>query len=196
MGRRIIRNTENTKSFFDSFLIPIIRLFVKESKNQTATDADSKTFYLSETEKEKPSVKSDNYIEQVLKYIPSEIVAAYLFLEGILKSSTKTTELFFWIVFFFMLVVTPFYIWALTSEKDENTGKTRKPAWDQIIISFFSFAVWVFAIGGPFASLPWYDSIYGSTLLVLFTFMPPIISKILCRTSIIICSQSGNSMKT
>ncbi len=196
MGRRIIRKEGNVKSRIDFLLIPLIRLFIKEDpKSQTETGAGSEIYYMPGEEKGKESLPSrtDTYIEQVVKYIPSEIVAAYLFLDGILKSSEKVTETFFWGVFLFLLAATPAYIWAITAEKEECTGKVRKPAWDQIVISFFSFAVWVFAIGGPFTYLSWYHPVYGSSLLVLFTFLPPIISKIICRSSAIIsCGLKGS----
>ncbi len=198
MGRRIIRRTVNLKSGLDFLLIPLIRLFSKDKqKDSPQTAVESTTYYLSTEEqgKEAPIPRPDNYIEQVLKYIPSEIVAAYLFLDGILRSSDKVTGLFFWAVFLFLLLVTPFYIWAVTSEKAEETGVIKKPAWDQIIVSFFSFAVWVFAIGGPFTYLSWYDPVYGSTLLVLFTFLPPIVSKIVYRTCTLLICRSENTAK-
>jgi hypothetical protein len=34
-----------------------------------------------------------------------------------------------------------------------------------------AFAVWVFALGGPFAALSFYHSIYGSLVLVLYTLL-------------------------
>ena len=198
MGRRIIRRTVNLKSGLDFFLIPLIRLFSKDKqKDSPQTAVEGTTYYLATEgqDKEVPLPRPDNYIEQVLKYIPSEIVAAYLFLDGILRSSEKVTEMFFWVVFLFLLLVTPFYIWSVTSEKAEDTGAVKKPAWDQIIVSFCSFAVWVFAIGGPFTYMSWYDPVYGSTLLVLFTFLPPIVSKIVCRTCTLLTCRSENTMK-
>lgn len=198
MGRRIVREAVNSKSGFDFLLIPLIRLFTDERPiNQPETDGESKNHSLpgEGINGEISPSKPDSYVDQVLKYIPSEIVAAFLFMDGILRSSGKATVLYFWLIFIFLLAITPFYIWAVTSEKVESTGAARKPAWDQIIISFFSFAVWVFAIGGPFKFLSWYDPAYGSTSLVLFTFLPPIISKIISRASSIIIYWPKNSMK-
>jgi hypothetical protein len=40
----------------------------------------------------------------------------------------------------------------------------------QLILSTLSFAVWVFALGGPFTLLSWYDPLYGALLLPVFTF--------------------------
>jgi hypothetical protein len=36
--------------------------------------------------------------------------------------------------------------------------------------------VWVFALGGAFASLSWYEPFLGSLMLVVFTFFAPLIS--------------------
>lgn len=39
----------------------------------------------------------------------------------------------------------------------------------QVLISTIAFVVWVFAIGGPFASLDWYKPVYGGIALILVT---------------------------
>lgn len=198
MWRRIIRNTSQAKSGLDFFLLPIIRLFHKNEaqiSNVSKQAISMNPAGEGEKDSQPPFPRPDNYIEQVLKYIPSEIVAAYLFAEGILKSIDRAAEAASWIVFAFLLLVTPFYIWATTTEKPDKEETARKAAaWDQIIISFLSFGVWVFAIGGPFAFLSWYNPVYGSVLLVLFTFLPPIITKIICRTFSLASCQSSDGV--
>jgi hypothetical protein len=46
----------------------------------------------------------------------------------------------------------------------------------QLAVSTFAFGVWVFALGGAFTSLSWYEPFLGSVMLVLFTFFVPLIS--------------------
>jgi hypothetical protein len=46
----------------------------------------------------------------------------------------------------------------------------------QLALSTAAFGVWVFALGGAFASLPWYEPFIGSLALVIFTFFAPLIS--------------------
>jgi hypothetical protein len=112
--------------------------------------------------------KADNYVSRVAKYIPAEVVAVYLFIEGVLKNAT-TAGWLHWGVFFLLLVLTPIYIWRVTKQD------ALPPSLAHIIISFFSFAIWVFATGGPFVGLSWYDPLYGSVLVAIYTLIIPII---------------------
>ena len=122
------------------------------------------------------SVKEDTYLDRLIKYIPAEIIAAYVFISGILSTSSSDI-IVNWISFGVLLVLTPLYIWRLIALEDKkaNNPQSRKPAWAQMIIAFFAFAIWVYAIGGPFASLPWYNRMYGSVLVALYTVIVPVI---------------------
>ena len=68
-----------------------------------------------------------------------------------------------------LTAMTALYIWRLTNEPQ------KKPAVSQIIISTISFVVWVFALGGPFADMSWYQYYYGAILLVMYTFVVPVL---------------------
>jgi hypothetical protein len=46
----------------------------------------------------------------------------------------------------------------------------------QLAISTGAIAVWIFALGGPFAYQTWYQSYYGGILAALYTFAVPIIN--------------------
>jgi hypothetical protein len=113
---------------------------------------------------------ADDYMTKLVKYIPTEIVAVYLFISGILKNLAPNAVLD-WGVFVLLLVLTPVYIWRVTKDPQKS------PAWDQLVVSFVSFAVWVFALGGPFAAYAWYNPLYGSILVALFTLIAPIIKR-------------------
>jgi hypothetical protein len=43
----------------------------------------------------------------------------------------------------------------------------------QLAVSSAAIGVWVFALGGAFASLSWYEPFIGSLTLVIFTFFAP-----------------------
>lgn len=118
-----------------------------------------------------PQLVPDDYKMKVIKYIPTEIVAAYIALEGIIKASAQAPAGAYWMVFVILLILTPFYVWRITNQAEQ------KPAWDQIIVSFFSFIIWVMAIGGPFTTLSWYQPIYPALLLPIFTLIVPLIKK-------------------
>lgn len=110
----------------------------------------------------------DDYASKLLKYIPAEIVAGFVAIDGIIKSVTDVPAAVGWIVFLVLLVLTPFYIWRVTTEADKSLAVA------QIAVSTIAFFVWVFAVGGPFSSLGWYMPLYGAVLLVLYTLTVPV----------------------
>jgi hypothetical protein len=110
----------------------------------------------------------DDYVTRVVKYIPAEVVAVYIAIDGILRTATLPAS-FWWAVFSALLLLTALYTWRSTQMKE------LPPAYLQIAVSTASFAVWVFALGGPFYSLSWYNPAYGSVLIMLFTLVPPLV---------------------
>jgi hypothetical protein len=114
------------------------------------------------------SQRVDNYTDRLLKYIPAESVALYLTLQGIVSSSVEGRALYTWLWFAFGIGIigTPLYLWRV-----QQVSKRV-----QLAVSTAAFSVWVFALGGAFASLPWYEPFLGSMLLVIFTFFVPLLS--------------------
>lgn len=103
----------------------------------------------------------DKYVDRLFKYIPSELVAGYIFVLGIVRQLTDPGEIrvLHWILFFIFCILTPLYLWRI-----QKVLKVQ-----QHIISLLSFVVWVFALGGPFSLLCWYNPLYGEILLPIFT---------------------------
>ncbi|RLE76493.1 MAG: hypothetical protein DRJ44_03980 [Thermoprotei archaeon] len=120
-------------------------------------------------EEERKAVKPDDYLTRLVKYIPSEVIALYITLDGIISSAK--TEIPFqtisWLIFLICLIGTIVYKWRIYEVKDTA----------QILVSAGAFIVWVFALGGPFATLPWYHPIYGELILPIYTFFIPAILK-------------------
>lgn len=114
-----------------------------------------------------PAPSPDGYSTRVLKYIPAEVVAVYIAVQGAINQAdpTPTGATLLLIAFGILLVLTPVYLWRVA-----HVTKTL-----QLVIATVSFAVWVFSLGGPFAFLPWYQAIYGAVLLPLYTFAVGII---------------------
>jgi hypothetical protein len=114
-------------------------------------------------EEEKPK---DDYFTQIIKYIPSEAVALYLTLYGIVAAAKTQVpfETILWILFIVGLIATPIYLLRVTKVKDKV----------QLAISTVAFFIWVFALGGPFATYSWYNTVYGAILIVVYTFFVPL----------------------
>jgi hypothetical protein len=116
--------------------------------------------------------EADDTITQILKYIPAEIVAAFLTIDGIFQSALKPPSLTIqWAIFFLLLICTPIYLWRVTNDENLNAAK------GQMIVGTLAFFIWVFAIGGPFTSFEWYtvNVYWGSIGIALCTVVFPII---------------------
>jgi hypothetical protein len=116
----------------------------------------------------------DAYLDKLVKYIPSEVVAAYLSLDLICRSSNVNETWIRWAILLFGFVATPIYLWrALGVQKII-----------QLAISMAAFCVWAFALGGPFLALSWYKPLYGALLLPVFTFLAPLIAPDARKTAV------------
>jgi hypothetical protein len=119
--------------------------------------------------------QSDDYLSRVLKYIPSEIVMAYIAIEGVLRTSYNPAV---WAerqmllklslgVAATLTIITPFWLYRVM--------RVRRGT--QILLSTLSVPVWLFAMGGPFVLLDWYEPAFGAIVLPLYTLIVPIISR-------------------
>lgn len=119
---------------------------------------------------------TSSYFEKLLLLIPSDMVAGYLALDGILKQSMGDTALWiYWAMFGALLVLTPLYICFKPMDKTILKCSMRF----RVVTGTLAFAVWVFALGGPFsATFDWYRPLYGSLLLVITTLAIPVLEKI------------------
>lgn len=104
----------------------------------------------------------DTYFDKVVKYIPSDIVAAWVAVTGLIKSATDVPAAVLWICFLGGVLLTAAWTWKQTYVKDQ-------PATKQIIVSTIAFGVWVFALGAPFDAMDWYRPLYASLLLIGYT---------------------------
>lgn len=110
-----------------------------------------------------------NYRDRLLKLIPSEIVAAYVTLHGLimgLESDYKYNIL--WIVVGVLFVLTPFYLIRVSMV-------TKK---GQILITSIGFLVWVFTTNPPIDKIWDIPSIFiGSLIFILYTLFIPLFYK-------------------
>ena len=115
----------------------------------------------------------DGYFDKLIKYIPTEIVGAWIAITGLIKGASNIpTNTILWILFVIFTGLTAVYI-------IQQTFEPKKPlAIKQTSISTIAFIVWVFALGEPFNSLSFYNPVYGSILLILYNLTIPLINPV------------------
>lgn len=104
----------------------------------------------------------DGYFDKVVKYIPADIVAAWVAVTGIVDSSKDKIdeEMVLRLTFGAGVLLTCAWTWKQTTEQDQPV------AWKQIIISTIAFIVWVIALGGEPFNI---ERGIGAILLIGFT---------------------------
>lgn len=117
------------------------------------------------------AIKSgDNYLSRVLKHIPSEIVLAYISIEGVLESAyadrSDLLQTILWVISALLLFITPLWLYRVE----------RVHRFSQLLLSSLSVVFWMFAIGGPFRYLSWYDPALGAVALPFYTLLVPILT--------------------
>jgi hypothetical protein len=112
----------------------------------------------------------NNYKDRLLKLIPSEIIAAYITLHGLIMGIDSIHKLqLMWITVLLLFVLTPFYLYKVSMV-------TKK---GQLFISSIGFLVWVFTTNPPIDKV-WDDipSVFlGSMVFILYTLFVPLFYK-------------------
>ncbi|ODS30025.1 MAG: hypothetical protein SCARUB_04870 [Candidatus Scalindua rubra] len=107
--------------------------------------------------------ENQNYRARLLKLIPSEIVAAYMVLAGIIpEDSAKWGTL---IVSIVLLVLVPFYLSRFQDVKRAS----------QLVVTMISFVVWIYSLGGPFEAWSLHEAWIASVILILWTLIVPLV---------------------
>jgi hypothetical protein len=158
MGRRVITSKDIKK--YEA-------VAAAESAAAAAAALEDPTKAMPEKATEIP--KADDYLEQVVKYIPTEIVAGFIAISGITKAITDVPLAVQWVIFGVLLILTPLYTWRVST--DPKIGISVS----QLVIATVAFLLWVFTLGGPFSTLSWYMPYYGAIASVLFTLFIPVI---------------------
>ena len=108
--------------------------------------------------------KLDGYFDRLLKFVPADIVAAWIAITGLIAAADNVpVPRLLWIMFAVFVVITA--AWTYVQTREAN----MPPATTQIAIATISFVVWVFALGGPFVNLGFYNPVYGSIVLIIYS---------------------------
>ena len=103
----------------------------------------------------------DSYLTKLVKYVPIEVLGAYLLIAGVVDGNvTKPHDKAIWLgaLLVGFLVITAVY-------DNRVLGIVRKR---QIAVSVVGLAVYVFAVGGWFATTTWYHPWYASVVVPAF----------------------------
>jgi hypothetical protein len=111
----------------------------------------------------KPSKpETDPYKERLTKFIPGEVVGAYLACNSLTAGRAVGPKMK-WLLFLVFLLGTPAHLWVM-----ENVRKKS-----QLAISTGAYVIWVINIGGPVVV----DPVFAGMLLIMYTFAVPMIHK-------------------
>jgi hypothetical protein len=108
--------------------------------------------------------EDNSFIKALLKLIPSEIIAVFLFLQGVLPDRLIPHL----VISLLLIAITPLYLYTAMGVR----------SWGQLVVSTLSMVVWIYALGqGPvrFLDAPLYEPWYGSVILAIWTLIPPML---------------------
>jgi hypothetical protein len=114
----------------------------------------------------------DGYLEALVKNMPSETVAGYLAVLGMVSAASATPGWVLWLIWGLFLVATPFYLWLL--KPDSET--TKRPWWQVWIFSPIAFFAWSMTAGGAWSSVDKAALAGGVLVIVLSVLIFPLAS--------------------
>jgi hypothetical protein len=104
---------------------------------------------------------ADDFVTRLVKYIPAEVLGAYLFVANLIDQNVPQERRGAWLLGLLVvsIVVLVLYDWLVL-----NIVRAL-----QIAISALGLVVYVYSIGGVFATQSWYQAWWGTLALVVFT---------------------------
>ena len=110
------------------------------------------------------------YLDRLLKMIPAEVVSLYWVGSGFIPADQSIVLTIWAVVCLVGLVLVRAYGTA-------DTAQNKPTDWVHVAISFVSFVIWVYSLGGPFAAFNLHVPYLGSLLVLAWTFFVPIFYK-------------------
>jgi hypothetical protein len=129
---------------------------------------------------------ADDFGSRLIKYIPAEIVGAYVVVAGLIQGLLTDGKSFLgltaitwlWISVGVFFLLSPIYMYNASRERNEP------PQWFQVWSAPVAFLAWAFALGGPFEFVVTdYNAAGGSIVLVLVSTAIPALDKLIDRLS-------------
>lgn len=104
--------------------------------------------------------KADDYFDRLVKYVPLEIIGAYLIVDGLLRELLEGQALSIGLLALLVLGLLAAWFFA---NRVLNVVRTN-----QLVMTAIAFLVYVFATGGWFATFPFWAPAWGTIAVVLF----------------------------
>lgn len=119
----------------------------------------------------------DGYLEALVKNMPSETLAGYLAIMGMLSTAKDAPAAVLWIVWAVFLAVTPVYLW-IVRPKNETAPR---PWWQVWIFSPVAFFVWSMTTTGPWTTVDQAGLYGGIGVIGLSVVIFPLVSMALAK---------------
>jgi hypothetical protein len=114
----------------------------------------------------RPTLNESSYAERLIKLIPAEVVAIYLFGVGTIPSDNFIAILG-WSATCLALVV------IARAFATRDAAQHLPPQWAAVSISCVSFLIWIFTMPGPLQGFGVLPSFVGSLVIAVWTFVVP-----------------------
>jgi len=112
-----------------------------------------------------PTSSVDSYSDRVMRYIPADVIASWVAVNGVLRGTfPHPGKITLWISFATGILICAIWTYRQVAKTSQETARL------QAAVSTAAFAVWVYALGGPFPDwIGWYRPHIGSLLLIAFS---------------------------
>ena len=114
-----------------------------------------------------PNYQTDDYLTRLLKFVPLEVLGTYLFAEGLVRPNTDGAEQRTWLLCLLVAAV------AVSVPYSRLVLGVVRPA--QLVAGAVGLLVYIFATGGWFTTLTWYEQWQGSFALGVFALLVTIL---------------------
>ncbi len=117
-----------------------------------------------------PGADFQGYLDRLMKMIPGEVIGLYLVGSGFIPAN-QPLVLTIWSIVCLGGVI------AVKAYGTADRANQKPPDWVHVAISSVAFVIWVYSIGGPFATYGVNVPYIGSLLVLAWTFFVPIFYK-------------------
>ena len=120
--------------------------------------------------KAQPGEEFREYLSRLLKMIPAEVLGVYMIGAGFIPKTEHVAEAVWALICLVLVVVVRIYGTA-----DPSNG--QEPQKVPVAVAAVAFVIWIYNLGGPFATYGLHVPYIGSLAVLLWSFVIPLIYK-------------------